>query len=126
MKSGLKIPRSYFNGTGDFGGLFHYKNGDIVYADLWHVGEDTIVRKECLVEINFRTEEVTKISNDKMICNFLMSPDGKIILCNHRSDEYWSVFDIAARIFKIHALPFKNHVTVSIIRASSVTAAICG
>ena len=74
-----------FNGTGDFCGLFHYKNGDIVYADLQHVGEDTIVQKECLVEINLRTEEVTKISNDKMICNFLMSPDGKIILCNHRS-----------------------------------------
>ena len=89
-----------FNGTGDFGGLFHYKNGDIVYADLWHVGEDTIVQKECLVEINLRTEEVTKISNDKMICNFLMSPDGKIILCNHRSAEYWSVFDIEARTEK--------------------------
>ncbi len=92
-----------FNGMGDFGGLFHYKNGDIVYADLWHVGEvgeDTIVQKECLVEINLRTEEVTKISNDKMICNFLMSPDGKIILCNHRSAEYWSVFDIAARTEK--------------------------
>ena len=89
-----------FNGTGDFGGLFHYKNGDIVYADLWHVGEDTIVQKECLVEINLRTEEVTKISNDKMICNFLMSPDGKIILCNHRSAGYWSVFDIAARTEK--------------------------
>ena len=89
-----------FNGTGDFGGLFHYKNGDIVYADLCHVGEDNIVQKECLVEINLRTEEVTKISNDKMICNFLMSPDGKIILCNHRSDGYWSVFDIAARTEK--------------------------
>ena len=89
-----------FNGTGDFGGLFHYKNGDIVYADLWHVGEDNIVQKECLVEINLRTEEVTKISNDKMICNFLMSPDGKIILCNHRSAEYWSVFDIEARTEK--------------------------
>ena len=89
-----------FNGTGDFGGLFHYKNGDIVYADLWHVGEDTIVQKECLVEINLRTEEVTKISNDKMICNFLMSPDGKIILCNHRSAGYWSVFDITARTEK--------------------------
>ncbi|OUQ66688.1 hypothetical protein B5E53_09765 [Eubacterium sp. An11] len=89
-----------FNGTGDFCGLFHYKNGDIVYADLQHVGEDTIVQKECLVEINLRTEEVTKISNDKMICNFLMSPDGKIILCNHRSAEYWSVFDIAARTEK--------------------------
>ena len=89
-----------FNGTGDFTRLFHYKNGDIVYADLCHVGEDTIVQKECLVEINLRTEKVTKISNDKMICNFLMSPDGKIILCNHRSDEYWSVFDIAARTEK--------------------------
>ena len=89
-----------FNGTGDFTRLFHYKNGDIVYADLCHVGEDNIVQKECLVEINLRTEEVTKISNDKMICNFLMSPDGKIILCNHRSAEYWSVFDIAARTEK--------------------------
>lgn len=58
------------------------------------------VKKECLAEIHLDTKEVTQISNDQMICNFLMSPDGKIILCNHRSDGYWSVFDIAARTEK--------------------------
>ena len=35
-----------------------------------------------------------------MICNFVMSPEGSKILCNHRGDGYWSVFDIASQTEK--------------------------
>lgn len=87
-----------------------YKNGDVFYVSLSHVKKNDRVTKECLAEVHPDTKEVTKISNDKMICNFLMSPDGKIILCNHRSDGYWSVFDIAARTEKrVDSLPGYLH-----------------
>ena len=87
-----------------------YKNGDVLYVSLSHVKKNDRVTKECLAEVHPDTKEVTKISNDKMICNFLMSPDGKIILCNHRSDGYWSVFDIAARTEKrVDSLPGYLH-----------------
>lgn len=82
-----------FNYQGDIGEVFHYKNGDIVYADLFHVNDQDIIEKECLVSLNLKTGEVTKLSGDDMICNFLMSPGGKLFLCNHRSDGYWTVFD---------------------------------
>ena len=88
-----------FNETGHCE-VLPYRNGDIIYVSLSHVNKNGRVKKECLAEIHLDTKEVTKISNDQMICNFLMSPDGKIILCNHRSDGYWSVFDIAARTEK--------------------------
>lgn len=84
-----------FNYKGDIGGVFHYKNGDIVYADLFHVADNDIIEKECIVSLNLETGEVIKLSGDDMICNFVMSPGGKLILCNHRSDGYWTVFDIA-------------------------------
>ena len=88
-----------FNETGHCE-VLPYRNGDIIYVSLSHVNKNGRVKKECLAEIHLDTKEVTQISNDQMICNFLMSPDGKIILCNHRSDGYWSVFDIAARTEK--------------------------
>ena len=87
-----------------------YKNGDVLYVSLSHVKKNNRVIKECLAEVHSDTKEVTKISDDKMICNFLMSPYGKIILCNHRSDGYWSVFDIAARTEKrVDSLPGYLH-----------------
>ena len=87
-----------------------YKNGDVLYVSLSHVKKNNRVTKACLAEVHPDTKEVTKISDDKMICNFLMSPYGKIILCNHRSDGYWSVFDIAARTEKrVDSLPGYLH-----------------
>lgn len=98
-----------FHETGHCTVLPH-KEGDSIYVSLSQVNKKSRVTKECLAEINLETEEVTKISHDKMICNFLMSPDGKIILCNHRSDGYWSVFDIAARTEKrVDSLPGYLH-----------------
>ena len=40
------------------------------------------------------TNEIIKLSNDKMICNFVLSPNGKTLLCNFRTKGYWSVFDL--------------------------------
>lgn len=81
--------------------ILPYKMGDNVYISPVKLGEEeSIIQKECLVEMNLKTNEATQISNDKMICNFLMIPDGKRILCNHRSDGYWSVFDIETRTEK--------------------------
>lgn len=88
-----------FNETG-YCEILPYKKGDVIYAAFSHVNKNSRATKQCLAKINLETKEVTQISGNKMICNFLMSPDGKIILCNHRSAGYWSVFDIAARTEK--------------------------
>lgn len=84
-----------FNYEGDLNEVFHYVDGDMVYAALWH-GEDTI-EKACIAALNLKTGEVEKLSGDNMICNYVMSPNGKVILCNHRRDGYWVAFDIAAK-----------------------------
>lgn len=82
-----------FNYKGDLSEVFHYINGDIVYAALWD-GDDT-VEKGCIAALNLKTGEVTKLTDDNKLCNFLMSPNGKVILCNYRAEGYWTVFDIA-------------------------------
>lgn len=46
------------------------------------------------------TNEIVKISNDKMICNFVMSPNGKTLLCNFRSKGYWAIFDLDSKTEK--------------------------
>lgn len=88
-----------FNETG-YCEILPYKKGDVIYASFSHVNKKSRTTKQCLAKINLETKEVTQISGNNMICNFLMSPDGKIILCNHRSAGYWSIFDIAARTEK--------------------------
>ena len=52
------------------------------------------VIKETIAKINLDTNEIIKLSNDKMICNFVLSPNGKTLLCNFRTKGYWSVFDL--------------------------------
>lgn len=89
-----------FNYSDDIAEIFHYLNGDTVYVALYHMNSDNEIKKECIAALNLKTGEVTKLSGDKMICNFVMSPGGKVILCNHRSDSYWSVFDLAEKTEK--------------------------
>lgn len=87
-----------FNYTGEMNEVFHYVNENVVYADVCHIDKKKdIYEKECIVALDLKTKKITKLSNDQMICNFVMSPDGKVILCNHRSEGYWSVFDISTR-----------------------------
>lgn len=90
-----------FNYTGDLDEVFHYVDGNTIYAALYHVNKKDIIQKACIAALNLKTGEVTKLSDDTMICNFVMSPNGKVILCNHRADGYWSVFDIDTKTEKI-------------------------
>lgn len=82
-----------FNYGGGITEIFSSYKDDIVYG----VREESGGKKGYLLEINIAKKTMKKISGDHMICNFVMSPEGTKILCNHRGDGYWSVFDIAAR-----------------------------
>lgn len=87
-----------FNYQGAVNEIFHYKKSDVVYAALREDGENA--DKGCIAMLNLKTKEVTKLTDDHKICNFLMSPNGKIILCNYRSKGYWTVFDLDTGIEK--------------------------
>lgn len=85
-----------FNYTGGITEIFSYYKNGIIYG----VREEKNATKGYLVEINLAEKMVKKISGGNMICNFVMSPEGSKILCNHRGDGYWSVFDIASQTEK--------------------------
>lgn len=90
-----------FNYQGSVSQVFSVTEGDDVYIDLYKLDETRdIVEKECIARLNLQTGKMKKISNDHMICNFVMSPNGKFLLCNHRSDRYWSSFDLKTGIEK--------------------------
>ena len=78
-----------FNYTGGMSEVFFYYDKDTVYGARTD-GD----KKEYLLKINLSENTVEKISNDHMLCNFVMSPSGTKLLCNHRGDAYWSVFDV--------------------------------
>ena len=82
-----------FNYNGAVSEVFPVMEERTVYAALYQTKEGTVV-KETIVKINLDTNEIIKLSNDKMICNFVLSPNGKTLLCNFRSKGYWSVFDL--------------------------------
>ena len=82
-----------FNEKGDISTVFHRLDGDTIYVALFKEAEDSIVQKESIFSVQLNTGEVKKISGDDMICNYLESPNGKNLLCNHRSKGYWTVFD---------------------------------
>lgn len=87
-----------FNYKGAVNEIFHYKKGDAVYAALWKDGKNA--GKGCIVKLNLKTKEITKLTDDHKLCNFLMSPNGKVILCNYRSKGYWTVFDLDTKTEK--------------------------
>lgn len=82
-----------FNYKGAVSEIFPVMKGRTIYAALYQEEKGKVVN-EAIAEIDLDTNEIGKISNDKMICNFVMSPNGKTLLCNFRSKEYWSVFDL--------------------------------
>lgn len=88
-----------YNYTGNIAFVFFKVKKQEIYVIFEEVKDD-VVNKGCLASINLETNEVTKLSNDKMICNYVMSPKGKTLLCNHRADGYWSVFDIETQTEK--------------------------
>lgn len=85
-----------FHYKGNIQEVFHSIKKDTVYAVLWDADKDR-TDKGCIVSLNLATKEVTKLSDNNMNCNFIMSPNGRMLLCNHRAEEYWSVFDIEER-----------------------------
>lgn len=85
-----------FNYSGDVSQVFHYVDGDNVYAELCEVDDETFV-KGCIVRLDLRKGTVTKLTDNDTIGNMIMSPNGKTILINYRSDGYWSAFNIASR-----------------------------
>lgn len=88
-----------FNLAGDIKDVFHYTDGETVYAGLCETTED-IFTKGCIAQLNLKTGKVEKLTNDQTIGNMIMSPTGKMILINYRTDGYWTVFDIANRTEK--------------------------
>ena len=88
-----------FNSTGDINEVFHYVDGDNVYAGLCELEEDTFV-KGCIAQLNLKNGTVTKLTDDKTIGNMVMSPNGKIILINYRADGYWSAFHLTSHTEK--------------------------
>ncbi|MCM1235625.1 MAG: hypothetical protein NC489_36465 [Ruminococcus flavefaciens] len=87
------------NLTGDISKVFHYTDGETIYAELCEL-TDEVFTKGCIAKLNLNTGTVEKLTNDKTIGNMMMSPSGKVILINYRMDGYWTVFDIASRTEK--------------------------
>ena len=88
-----------FNYKGAISEVFPVVDGRTIYAALYKVKNGT-VKNETIAEIDLDTNEIVKISNDKMICNFVMSPNGKTLLCNFRSKGYWAIFDLNSKTEK--------------------------
>lgn len=93
--------------------VFHYMDGGTAYVDLG-VTKDDIFVKGCIARVDLNTGEVEKLTDDKTIGNMIMSPNGKVILINYRSDGYWAAFDIASRkerkIKEIDGYARTNHI----------------
>lgn len=70
--------------------LSSYCKGNVIYG-LRKESE----KKAYLLEINLKNKKVRKISDNNMLCNFVISQLETKILCNHRGDGYWSVFNTA-------------------------------
>jgi len=85
-----------FNYQGDLNAVFECIDGDFVYAELWEVEGDSIT-KGCIAALDLKTGTVIKLTDDDTICNSVMSPHGKMLLLNYRSEGYWTVFDMENR-----------------------------
>lgn len=88
-----------FNYKGAVSEIFPIMKGRTIYATLYQEEKGKVVN-EAIAEIDLDTNEIVKISNDKMICNFVMSPNGKTLLCNFRSKGYWAIFDLDSKTEK--------------------------
>lgn len=82
-----------FNYKGALSEIFPVVKERTIYAALYQEKNGKVIN-EAIAEINLDTNKIVKISNDKMICNFVMSPNGKTLLCNFRSKGYWAMFDL--------------------------------
>lgn len=81
-------------GEGKLDEVFSYTDGKVVYGSFSDVGGDDIVKRACVARIDLSSGEVTPITGDDMICNYMDTPSGKKLLCNHRADGFWSLLDL--------------------------------
>ena len=86
-----------FNLEGAINEVFSYFDEKSVYVQLMDDGENY---KECIAKLDLETGIMEKLSGDKVYANCTMSPGGKVILCNYRADEYWTVFDLKEKTEK--------------------------
>ena len=74
--------------------LFSLTDGSVAYANIITDIDEDIIKKEYIIRLHLDTGKIESISNENMICNFVESPGGTHLLCNHRSDGYWSDFNL--------------------------------
>lgn len=93
--------------------IFHYVDGDAVYAALSD-GEEGTVSKGCVARLDLKTGGMTKLTDDRTWGNMVMSPNGKRLLINDRAEYYWTVLDLAdgkeKRIDEINGYAHTNEV----------------
>lgn len=85
-----------FHKSGSISQVYPVMDGEEAYVELAQVEGDTVV-KGCIAKLNLKTGAMEKITGDNLICNTIMVPGGKRILCNYRSEGYWTVLDLAAK-----------------------------
>lgn len=95
-----------FNCSENISTIFHYTEKSIIHIVLDHEKTNT----QYILQINLKSEEIKCIQEHKHMCNMIMSPNGKLILLNYRTPEYWSVFDLRTeKETKIDALDAYAH-----------------
>lgn len=98
-----------FNQTGTLDSVDSVIDGNTVYAHFSKVKGDTIL-KSSVAKLNLKTGIIDKFTDDNKICNTKMSPNGKMILFNYRTDGYWTSLDTSTgKERKIPGINGYNH-----------------
>lgn len=98
-----------FNRTGTLDGVDSVMDGDTVYAYFSKVKGGTVL-KSSVAKLNLKTETIDKFTDDNKICNTKMSPNGKMILFNYRTEGYWTSLDTSTgKERKIPGINGYNH-----------------
>lgn len=98
-----------FNQTGTLDNVDSVIDGDTIYAHFSKVKGDTIL-KSSVAKLNLKTGIIDKFTDDTKICNSKMSPNGKMILFNYRTEGYWTALDTSTgKERKIPGIDGYNH-----------------
>lgn len=98
-----------FNQTGTLDSVDSVMDGDTVYAHFSKAKGDTIL-KSSVAKLNLKAETIDKFTDDTKICNTKMSPNGKMVLFNYRTEGYWTSLDTSTgKERKIPGINGYNH-----------------
>ena len=98
-----------FNQTGTLDSVDSVIDGDTIYAYFSKVKGDTVL-KSSVAKLNLKTGIIDKFTDDNKICNSKMSPNGKMILFNYRTEGYWTALDTSTgKERKIPGIDGYNH-----------------